>query len=60
LSVSQQVAVTRAEWRILSLLVFSVCLNYLARSAFAVVAPVVSKELRLRPAICKEDLLCRE
>ena len=49
LSVSHDVAVTRAQWRIMGLLVLSICLNYMARTAFAVAAPVISKELGLRP-----------
>lgn len=34
---------------ILSMLVLSVCLNYMARSAFGIAGPVMSKELGLRP-----------
>ena len=34
---------------ILSMLVLSVCLNYMARSAFGIAGPIMNKELGLRP-----------
>jgi MFS family permease len=47
---SEQRAVTRAEWRVMALLVFSVCLNYIDRTSFAAAAPTISAELGLSPS----------
>ncbi|MCX6628853.1 MAG: MFS transporter [Candidatus Solibacter sp.] len=47
---SEQRAVTRAEWRVLALLVLSVCLNYIDRTSFAAAAPAISAELRISPS----------
>lgn len=47
---SQQHQATRAEWRVLALLVLSVCVNYIDRTSFAAAAPTIGAELRLSPS----------
>jgi MFS transporter, ACS family, D-galactonate transporter len=45
----QQQPVTAAEWRVLALLVLSICLNYIDRTAFAAAAPTISAEFGISP-----------
>lgn len=42
--------VTIAEWRVLALLVVSVCLNYIDRTSFAAAAPALSAEFQISPS----------
>ena len=42
--------VTTAEWRVLALLVLSVCLNYIDRTSFAAAAPAISAEFQISPS----------
>jgi MFS family permease len=39
-----------AEWRVLALLVVSVCLNYIDRTSFAAAAPAISAEFQISPS----------
>jgi MFS family permease len=45
----QQRPVTRAEWRVMALLVLSICLNYIDRTSFAAAAPAMSAEFQISP-----------
>ena len=46
---SQQRPVTGAEWRVMALLVLSICLNYIDRTSFAAAAPAISSEFHISP-----------
>jgi len=46
-SVSNRLSVT--QWRVLWLLVFSVCINYIDRGTLSVAAPQITSEMKLTP-----------